>query len=120
MNAVLNSNDITALIRDTEIHERAIFTLREPPAATKSRDLPGGAGRRTTTFDLQGGVGANNVNFPRGPRKNTAVAAVLGGELAERIRAEASGLGGPGRDRERGDVDVNVLLSGAEKLCAVL
>lgn len=69
-----------------------------------------------------GGGGANSI---RAPRRNTAVAAVLGGDLVEQIRQ--GGGGGPGTGlgyggleaRERGEVDVEVLLKGVEKLCAV-
>lgn len=45
----------------------------------------------------------------RGPKRHTAVAAVLGGEMHEQLnrRGDASG------------VDVDVLLRGAEKLCGV-
>lgn len=42
------------------------------------------------------------------PRRRTAVAAVLGGEMHEQLRAD-----------RKGDVDVDVLLRGAEKLCGV-
>lgn len=41
-------------------------------------------------------------------RRRTAVAAVLGGEMHEQLRADS-----------KGDVDVEVLLRGAEKLCSV-
>lgn len=59
----------------------------------------------------------------RGPRRNTAVAAVLGGDLVERIRRGGGGAVGTGsrshENKEKGEVDVDVLLEGAEKLCAV-
>lgn len=47
-------------------------------------------------------------------RRNTAVAAVLGGDL----HAQIVRRGGEGRSGG-GDVDIEVLLHGAEKLCAV-
>ena len=47
-----------------------------------------------------------------GPR--SAVATLLGGELGEQIRKE-----GAKEAKERGEVDVNLLLKGAEKLCSV-
>ncbi len=48
-----------------------------------------------------------------GPRRNTAVAAVLGGDLhAQIVRREGDGS-------TKGDVDIEVLLGGAEKLCSV-
>lgn len=45
------------------------------------------------------------------PRRHTAVAAVLGGEMHEQLRR--------GEADRKGDVDVEVLLRGAEKLCGV-
>jgi hypothetical protein len=50
------------------------------------------------------------------PAKHTAVAAVLGGEMHDQLRRGAGGraCGGGG-----GDVDVEILLRGAEKLCGV-
>lgn len=52
------------------------------------------------------------------------MAAVLGGDLYERIRRGGGGSGtglGYGRidGRERGELEVDVLLEGAEKLCQV-
>ena len=42
------------------------------------------------------------------------MATLLGGKLGEQIRKEGAKEG-----KERGDVDVNVLLKGADKLCSV-
>lgn len=50
----------------------------------------------------------------RNPRKDSAVATLLGGELGEQLRKESSKEG-----KERGEVDVNLLLRSAEKLCGV-
>lgn len=51
------------------------------------------------------------------------MAAVLGGDLVERIRRGGGGGVGTGigycQPKEKGEVDVEVLLEGAEKLCAV-
>ena len=44
----------------------------------------------------------------------SSVATLLGGELGEQIRKE-----GAKENKERGEVDVNLLLKGAEKLCGV-
>jgi nitroalkane oxidase len=61
----------------------------------------------------------------RAPRRNTAVAAVLGGDLVERIRKGGGGGAGTGLGyrtydgNNKSDVDVEVLLEGAEKLCGV-
>lgn len=50
----------------------------------------------------------------RSQRNVSAVATLLGGELGEQIRREGEKEG-----KERGEVDVNLLLKGAEKLCGV-
>lgn len=47
-------------------------------------------------------------------RHDSAVATLLGGALGEEIRKRTINDG-----RERGEVDVDVLLNGAEKLCGV-
>lgn len=67
-----------------------------------------------------------NAEAVRAPRRNTAVAAVLGKDLVEKIRRGGGGGAGSGlgyqayeRGREKGEVDVEVLLEGAEKLCNV-
>jgi len=105
-NALLKSQDITSLIRDTEVHERALFTVPEAPRENRRATvLPG-----SLPGQLAGG-GVNGLSVT-GPRRNTAVAAVLGGKLVERIRTG----GGAGKS---GDVDVDVLLEGAQKLCGV-
>lgn len=50
----------------------------------------------------------------RSQKQGSAVATLLGGELGEQIRKE-----GVREGNERGEVDVNLLLKGAEKLCGV-
>jgi DASH complex subunit Spc34 len=47
-------------------------------------------------------------------RRNTAVAAVLGGDLHDQLRWGEVAAGG-----SKGDVDIEILLKGAEKLCGV-
>ncbi|KAK0264113.1 hypothetical protein LTR91_021286 [Friedmanniomyces endolithicus] len=113
-NALLHTHDITALIRDTEAHERALFHLAPPPLSIKGSDFASSAsssaapassaaGRRATTYGV------------RQP-KSRAVAAVLGGDLYQKTRkATDSGAS----SRQKGDIDVDVLLEGAEKLAAV-
>ncbi|EON65457.1 hypothetical protein W97_04695 [Coniosporium apollinis CBS 100218] len=127
-NALLQPHDITALIRDTEIHERALFSVPAPPPPPKAQDSSSNASRRHTAFNASGNssvFGGGGVNTARAPRRNTAVAAVLGGELVERIwrgggGGVGSGLGYRSFDgRDKGEVDVDVLLEGAEKLCGV-
>lgn len=108
-NALLSpTHDITALIRDTESHERALFHLAPPPLPAKASDSASSAisqphaARRATGYTA------------RQP-KNKAVAAVLGGDLYQKTRSanvEAAGKG-------KGEMDVDVLLEGAEKLAAV-
>lgn len=113
-NALLHFHDITALIRDTEAHERALFTLAAPEH--ESRLSTANAARRSTVHGLNGAAQAyrNGTALPRGQRQGSAVARLLGGELGEQIRKEGSKEG-----KDRGEVDVNLLLKGAEKLCGV-
>ena len=123
-NALLGQHDITALIRDTETHERALFSV-PPPPPPKAQD-PSSNKRRTTVFQSQ--AAAPTAAEVRAPRRNTAVAAVLGKDLVEKIRRGGGGGAGSGlgyqayergRDTKQGEVDVEVLLEGAEKLCGV-
>ncbi|KAK4903260.1 hypothetical protein LTR27_000188 [Elasticomyces elasticus] len=108
-NALLHTSDITALIRDTEAHERALFHLAPPPLPSKAADFTGSVttapaptARRATGYG--GGV--------RQP-KSKAVAAVLGGDLYKKTR-RVEDTGG-----KHGGIDVEVLLEGAEKLGGV-
>ncbi len=120
-NALLSNHDITSLIRDTEAHERALFSVPPPPpAAASSNNSPAdpppaqsSASRRQTVFNVAAGEVTTGPPTTRGgaPRRHTAVAAVLGGDLHAQISRP-----GPGG---RADVDVDVLLRGAEKLCGV-
>ena len=105
-NALLHSHDITALIRDTEAHERALFTLSPPEQLPV---VPDAKLQRCSTFNPINGAGLG-----RSQRQGSAVATLLGGELGEQIRNENTKEG-----KDRGDVDVNLLLKGAEKLCSI-
>jgi len=117
-NALLSNPDITSLIRDTEAHERALFSVPPPPppATSQNPDPPKPSTRRQTVFNVAGGEVTTGppANSTRGSgvptRRNTAVAAVLGGDLHSQII---------GRRRGEGEVDIEVLLHGAEKLCTV-
>ena len=63
-------------------------------------------------FNVAGGeiTSSGDGKPSRAPRRNTAVSAVLGADLNSAIkRTEASGVG-------KGDLDIEVLLRGAEKL----
>ncbi|KAK3321546.1 DASH complex subunit Spc34 [Apodospora peruviana] len=115
-NALLSNHDITSLIRDTEAHERALFSVPPPPPPTTSQnpDPPKPSARRQTVFNVAAGevtTGPPPNSIRSGPaRRNTAVSAVLGGDLHAQIVRRGGG---------NGDVDVEVLLGGAEKLCTV-
>ncbi|KAF8449655.1 DASH complex subunit Spc34 [Terfezia claveryi] len=90
-NAILRSTDITSLIRDTEAHERVLFTVTSLP---------------------QNGPGQT-----RAPRRNTAVAAMLGKDMVDQLRrGGGGGVGGGIGGVATGEVDVEILLQGAEKL----
>lgn len=71
--------------------------------------------RRQTVFNVAGGEVTTGPPSSRRPRQHTAVAAVLGGDL----HAQISGRRSSAQDGAKGDVDVEVLLMGAEKLCTV-
>ncbi|KOS17595.1 hypothetical protein ESCO_002811 [Escovopsis weberi] len=144
-NALLSNHDITALIRDTEAHERALFSVPPPPpppSHLSSRPKPArhrpsdpSAGseqtqqtqqqqtRRQTIFNVASGE-VTTGRPTRAPRKHTAVAAVLGGEMHDQLLLRARGdvsasASRHQEDTRKGDVDVEVLLRGAEKLCTV-
>ncbi|KAK0611497.1 DASH complex subunit Spc34 [Immersiella caudata] len=116
-NSLLSNHDITSLIRDTEAHERALFSVPPPPppATSQNPDPPKPSSRRQTVFNVAGGEVTTgpppNSNRSGLARRNTAVAAVLGGDL----HAQIVRRGGQGA----GDVEIEVLLQGAEKLCNV-
>lgn len=114
-NALLAPHEITALIRDTEIHERALFSIAPPPVSSKSdsNQFPSSPRSRQSVAP----------HATRQPKRNTAVAAVLGRELYRKVReadASVAQSGGYGnRTRAKGEVDVEVLLQGATRLCEV-
>jgi len=98
------------LIRDTEPHERALFSL--DPDAVKGAS---GTTRKSIAVSepSTGGFGRKST-FPLAqPQKQSAVARVLGTEMLRQIRQSSRNS-----HRQKG-VDVEVLLEGAEKLCAV-
>lgn len=99
-------HDITALIRDTEPYERALFHLAAPslPHSNKSTTHgPPDAGSQRRQTGWQGSGAGRQA-------RSRAVQAVLGGELYARTRGEG---------RVKGEVDVGLLLEGAERLGGV-
>lgn len=113
-NALLGSHDITALIRDTEVHERALFQIN--PAA-KSHGSQWRATRRGTTFsaESENESMANRIYSARNGRNQSAVARVLGPDMMEEIKRSA----GTSTRGPRGEVNTEVLLHGADILCNV-
>jgi len=110
---MLNTNDITALIRDTESYERALFSI-----VSKDEYKTSNSDRRTTVFNVEGDH--RRMTQMPAPRKNTAVASILGGALAERIRREQVDDRARDGTVQKDHLDVNLLLKGARKLCDVL
>lgn len=99
------------MIRDTESHERALFSVPPPPPPSTSQYNPkaSASARRQTVFNVTSGeVTSSAVSAARGPRRNTAVAAVLGADLNSEIRKS--------ENQQKGEMDIEVLLRGAEKL----
>ncbi|KAJ6132839.1 hypothetical protein N7471_008054 [Penicillium samsonianum] len=112
--ALLGSHDITALIRDTEAHERALFQV-DP--STKAHGPQRRATRRGTMFpaETERESMASRIYSARDNRNQSAVARVLGHDMMEEIKRSAgSSTRGP-----RGEVNIEVLLRGAEILCNV-
>lgn len=107
-NALLGTHEITTLIRDTEPHERALFSL--DPTVGK-----GSAGKNDTPYGLHHGErsvhGRKSIYATGPPVKQSAVARVLGPDMLYEIR-QTSGSA----SRGKGTVNVEVLLRGAEKL----
>ncbi|KAK5070121.1 hypothetical protein LTS08_001181 [Lithohypha guttulata] len=97
-NALVYSQEITLLIRDTEPHEKGLFST--DPNIKSGRDYGHDtAGRRKT-------VASGSQTH------SSAVARVLGNDLVKKIQSSNRFNG-----RARG-VDVEVLLHGVERLCS--
>ncbi|MCJ1274046.1 hypothetical protein MMC21_001840 [Puttea exsequens] len=113
-NALLHSHDITALIRDTEAHERALFTLTT--AEQGQQPSQASIARRSTVHNPHsaGEPYINGGSLLRNQKTGSTVATLLGGDLGEQVRKESTREG-----KDRGEVDVNLLLNGAEKLCGI-
>jgi hypothetical protein len=110
-NALLGPHDITALIRDTEAHERALFQT-DPSAKSQRR-----ATRRGTMFqpEADGESMASRIYAARNNRNQSAVARVLGSDMMDEIKRSA----GTSARGTRSEVNIDVLLRGAEILCNV-
>lgn len=114
-NALLGSHDITTLIRDTEAHERALFQLDSSAKQYKSSQRR--ATRRGTIYpgDAENDSMVNRLYSMRNGRTQSAVARVLGSDVMEEIkRSTSASVKGP-----RGDINVELLLRGAEMLCNI-
>jgi hypothetical protein len=112
-NALLTPHDITTLIRDTEAHERALFSLDPSQQQTRTS-------RRGTMhpIDTDRESMASRIYSARNgsSRNQSAVARVLGGEIMQQIQRSTAASASKAT---RGDIDVQVLLRGAEMLCNV-
>ncbi|KAL2430271.1 hypothetical protein ABEF95_002481 [Exophiala dermatitidis] len=108
-NALLKDHEITTLIRDTEPHERALFSL-DPNAVRRTQQ---DSGIRSAGSDVI--PHARQSMFPGGQHaKQSVITRLLGNEMLQEIRKSSSnGV------RARDGVNVEVLLQGAEKLCEV-
>lgn len=121
-NALLAPHDITALIRDTEPHERALFSIAPPPVPSKTQ-----IHQFSSTISASVNSSQPRASLPpattRPPRRGTAVAAVLGGDTYRRIRngatTDQSTTYGRPRPRDQAELDVDLLLNAAEKLLNV-
>jgi len=117
-NAILHTNDITALIRDTEYHERALFSILPPSELSSIHDKDEDPAKRSTAFDVnEEGLGTNSAL--NAPRRNKVVAAVLGGDMADRVRREQTTDASSTRRTGQEGLNIELLLKSAEKLCAV-
>ena len=116
---MLRSQDITALIRDIETHERALFSVAQPTG--QQHPELSNSSRRATSYHVNEVANAYTGGAPgmRAPKRNTAVTAVLGKDLAQKIRRDCGGEHAAFGGKEKGEIDVEVLLAGAEKLCSV-
>ncbi|ETN45402.1 uncharacterized protein HMPREF1541_09233 [Cyphellophora europaea CBS 101466] len=111
-NALLGSHEITTLIRDTEPHERALFSL--DPNVTKGPTSNNEYSHGSVYGSDRISHGRKSIYATGPPVKQSAVARVLGPDMLYEIR-QTSGSAARGKSV----VNVEVLLRGAEKLCEV-
>lgn len=97
------------MIRDTEAHERALFTagtLSQPQNVPRRSTIYGAANNSHLTF--------KNTGLTRETGHVSTVAKILGPVRGKPATTDTSSDG-----RGSGEIDVEILLRGAEKLCAV-
>ncbi|KAL8724754.1 MAG: hypothetical protein Q9166_007768 [cf. Caloplaca sp. 2 TL-2023] len=103
-NVLLRPHDITALIRDTEAHERVLFKPATPESASSQvyESVP----RRGTVYGLKGGSEnpSNGLDFSRPPRQRSAITTLLGTDFEDQLRN-----GGAQAGKERAEVDDSAL-----------
>lgn len=102
------------MIRDTDAHERALFSINP---AVNSFTAQRRATRRGTfpTVDTSGESLASRIYSARNNRHQSAVARVLGTDMMEEIKKSTGSATGT----NPGEVNVDVLLRGANILCEV-
>ncbi|PGH00430.1 hypothetical protein AJ79_08203 [Helicocarpus griseus UAMH5409] len=118
-NALLQPHDITTLIRDTEPHERALFSV-DPSSSRHSQRRA--TRRATTAADIGSNNGggdsmASRIYAAKHNKNQSAVAQVLGGDMMDQIK-RSTGVTSSSTSR-KGEINVEVLLRGAEMLCNV-
>lgn len=111
-NALLGSHEITSLIRDTETHERALYSL--DPNAVRGQRKSGVNGEHNLGGERPSGARKSIYAHAPPSQPRSVVARVLGPDLLYDIRQSSSSAA-----REKGSVNVEVLLTGAERLSEV-
>ncbi|KAL8840222.1 MAG: hypothetical protein Q9170_001429 [Blastenia crenularia] len=113
-NALLRSHDITALIRDTEAHERALFRFAPPEPS----NLPVRRGilRKSVPYGFQENSeqSSSGSQLSRSTSRYPAVRPLPGTEVGDQLRHDSAQAG-----KERVEVDVNLLLKSAESLSGI-
>ena len=113
-NALLLSQDITALIRDIEVHERALFTVPQT-TGERLRHNSTDSNHDESSNTVLGGIRPDL----RASRKSQALAIVLRKDLVQNLKRGNGGDYIHSIEREKGDIDVEFLLNGAERLCSI-
>jgi len=108
-NALLNDHEITTMIRDTEPHERSLFSV-DPSAVNRNRSQ----NIAQSALAENGTYGRKSIFPTAQPVKQSAITRLLGSEMLQEIRLSSRNTA-----RSRDSVNVEVLLRGAEKLCDV-